>query len=58
MPEVFWIGWYSVMHPCFLFRPFGSGESGAKLYSLLPSGDIWSMMKSEMENIMKAGLGD
>jgi hypothetical protein len=41
-----------------LFRLFGSGGSDAKLRSLLPSGDIWSMMKSEAENIMKAGLED
>jgi hypothetical protein len=41
-----------------LFQPFGSGGSSAKLCSLLPSGDIWSMVKSEAENIMKAGLED
>jgi hypothetical protein len=26
--------------PIFLFRPFGSGESGAKLYTFLPSSGI------------------
>jgi hypothetical protein len=41
-----------------LFRPFGSGGSSAKLHSLFPSGDFWSMMKSKAENIMKAGLED
>jgi hypothetical protein len=44
--------------PMILFRPFGSGGSGAKLRSLLPSGDIWSMVKSKAKNIMKAGLED
>jgi hypothetical protein len=44
--------------PMLLFRPFGSGGSGAKLCSLLLSGDLWSIVKSETENIMKAGLED
>jgi hypothetical protein len=42
--------------PMLLFRPFGSRGSGAKLCPLLPSGDFWSMVKSEAENIMKFGL--
>jgi hypothetical protein len=41
-----------------LFRPFGSGGSGAKLCPLLPLGDFWSMVKSEAENIMNAGSKD
>jgi hypothetical protein len=41
-----------------LLRLFGFGGSGVKLYSLLPSGDFWSMVKSEAENIMKVGLKD
>jgi hypothetical protein len=44
--------------PMLLFQPFGSGWSNAKLCSLLPSDDIWSMMKLETENIMKAELED
>jgi hypothetical protein len=44
--------------PMLLFRPFGSGGSGAKLCSLLPSGDLWSTVKSETENIMMARLED
>jgi hypothetical protein len=39
-----------------LFRPFGSEGSDAKLHSLLPSGDFWFMVKSEVQNIMKARL--
>jgi hypothetical protein len=42
--------------PMLLFWPFGSGGSGTKLRSLLPSSDFWSMVKSEIENIMKARL--
>jgi hypothetical protein len=41
-----------------LFRPFGSGGSGVNLRSLLPSGNIWSMVKLEAKNIIKAGLED
>jgi hypothetical protein len=44
--------------PMLLFRPFGSGGSDAKLCSLLPSADFWSMVMLETENIMKAGLED
>jgi hypothetical protein len=44
--------------PMLLFRPFGSGGSGVKLRSLLPSGEFCSMVKSEADNIMKAGLED
>jgi hypothetical protein len=40
--------------PILLFRPFGFGGRDAKLRSLLPSGDIWSMVKSEAHNIIKA----
>jgi hypothetical protein len=41
-----------------LFQPFAYRGSDAKLCSLLPSGDLWSMVKYEMENIMKVGLED
>jgi hypothetical protein len=41
-----------------LFWLFDSGGNGTKLRSLLPSGDVWFMVKSEMANIMKAGLED
>jgi hypothetical protein len=35
-----------------------SGGRGVKLCSFLQASDLWSMVKSEMENIMKAGLED
>jgi hypothetical protein len=44
--------------PMFLFQPFSSGGSDVMLRSLLPSSDIWSIVKSEVENIMKIGLED
>jgi hypothetical protein len=44
--------------PMLLFRPFGSGGSGTKLYHLLPSCDFWFMVKLEAENIMNVGLED
>jgi hypothetical protein len=44
--------------PMHLFRPFASGGSGTTLRSLLPSGDFWSMVKSEEENFMMVGLED
>jgi hypothetical protein len=44
--------------PMLLFRPFGSGGIGTKLCPLLPSGDFWSMVKAEAENIMNAGSED
>jgi hypothetical protein len=43
---------------CDGFEPFGSGGSGAKLSSLLPSSNFWFMVKSETENIMKVRLED
>jgi hypothetical protein len=44
--------------PMLLFLQFGSGGSVTKLHSLLLSSDFWSMVKSKMENIIKAGLKD
>jgi hypothetical protein len=40
MPGVCWSGGIRSCAPMLLFRPFGSGGSGMKLRSLLPSGDI------------------
>jgi hypothetical protein len=42
----------------FLFRPFGSGGSAAKLYSVLTSGDFLVHGEVRRRNIMKAGLVD
>ena len=44
--------------PMFLFRPFGSGGSVAKLYSVLTSGDFLVHGEVRRRNIMKAGLVD
>jgi hypothetical protein len=42
----------------FLFRSFGSGGSGVKLYSLLPSSDFLIHGEDKQaENIMKVGFG-
>jgi hypothetical protein len=40
-----------------LIQLFGSGGSGVKLRSLLLSGDIWFMVKSEAENIHEDRIG-
>ena len=40
----------------FLFRPFGSGGSGVKLYSVFTSGDFLVHGEVRRRNIMKAGL--
>jgi hypothetical protein len=40
-----------------LLRLFGSRGSGVKLRSLLPSGEIWFMVKSEAENIHEDRIG-
>jgi hypothetical protein len=58
MPRVCWIGWHSVVRTHVFIQTIWFRRERHEALSLLPPGDFWSMVKSDAENIMKAGLED